>query len=399
MMREFIYQESEKGCSLACLRMALIEASGQRNYKYLYFEKHPPYNLNELCMAAKKEGANLEFFKINDKEKFDFSTNVPMMATIIEGGRNHLVYIPKEKKDKLLIYDPAAGPKWVKKETFLKEWSNVIGKITSISKQKCPYKKPKICSFWNTIPSLLCAFLSFVSLFGCFYLMKNDSNYVLSLGLLAGSALFEILSRFLMIHEMKRFDKKWIDRLSLNPNHIKSQYQHYCSFKKIAFSNILSTAVSLLIAISMTILFGFNNPLFFISVFSMIAYIAISSMFLHKYIAQKKIRLEENENDLFTSKPKPETIKRSIRSLTSEGYKIASLLGNEKIIGLIVIAVLSIIPLLNQENIILNYYLLYFSGLYAVSEASANIFEFIMDYKIREREKMYFYEYFAKDEF
>ncbi len=398
-MREFIYQESKKGCGLACLRMALIEASGQANYKYLRFEKHPPYSLKELCLAAKKEGASLEFFKVNNGEIVDFSANVPLMTTIREGNAEHLVYVPKARKNKLLVYDPAFGPQWVKKDVFLSKWDYVFGKITSIEKRKCPYKKPKIFSPWSLIPSFVSVLISFLCLFGCFYLMKNDSNYIFSLSLLAGSAIFEIVSRILMIKSMKKFDEKWIDKIPFSSNHLEEQYQHYCSFKKAAFHGHLSMVTSLFMALSTIALFGINNPLFFISVAAIAVYSTVSSLFLRNYICKKKTALEEKEKLLFLKREKPDEIKKSLRSLTDEGYKIGSLLGNEKAISLILIAVLSIVPLLNQENIVLNYYLLHFGGLYTVSEALANILEFAMSYKIREREKMYFYEYFAKDDF
>lgn len=395
-MRQFIYQESEKGCGLACLKMALIEATGKSNYKFMRLEKHPPYSLKELQETAAKEGMELTFYKANEKEKFKEIDSFPLFLLLNKEGHEHLVYVPKARKEKILIYDPAFGAYWAKKEDVMEEWGLIWGLLKMGQKQDCPYKKPKIFSPLDFLFPSLSAIVSFLCLYASFFFMQDSGNYLLSIGLLACCGFCEILTRLLLTNSMKKFDQKWLYKIALVPHDLKERYEHYYALKKAIFPDFLSLITSSLLAVSITLLFGLNNSLFYLSVAGALIYVSFSSFFLKNKIVHQKMALEQRERKLFSNVQTIDATTEAIEAINQEGYKIANLIGNEQIVYFIFMAVFALFPLLNVTSISLNYYLLHLGALLIVGSSLQNIFKYIENSPVREREEMYFNEYFSK---
>ena len=397
-MRQFIYQESEKGCGLACLKMALIEATGKSNYKFMRLEKHPPYSLKELQETAAKEGMELAFYKANEKEKLKEIDSYPLFLLLKKEGHEHLVYVPQARKEKILVYDPAFGTYWAKKEEIMGDWSLIWGSIKMSQKQDCPFKKPKIFPFLDFLSPTLSTLASFLCLYASFFFMQDNGNYLLSIGFLACYGFCEILTRLLLTNSMKKFDQKWLGKIALIPHDLKERYMHYYALKKAIYPDFLSLITSLLLVISLAFLFGINNSYFYLSVAGALVYLAISSILLKSKTVHRKLIMEQRERNLFSNSQTINEAAAAIHSINEESYKIASLIGNERIVYLVFIAVFALLPLLNVDSISLNYYLLHFGALLAVGSSLQNVFAYIENSPIREKEEMYFNEYFLKDD-
>lgn len=396
-MREFIYQESEKGCGIACLRMAMIEATGDKNYKYIRLEKHPPYNLKELQDLAAKEGGKLTFSKANSKECIYDSLSFPCLLLLKDEKSDHMVYVPKRDKDKLLIYDPQFGPNWIKIDEIKERWSLIVGNIEIFNKMKSPYSKPKIRSNTSIIGPIITTILSYACIYAAFYFMENNANYLISVGFLALYGILEIVGKTLMISSMKKFDEEWIDKISKNRRNLKESCIHYYSLKKVLYPDLLSVISSTVFALSILILFGLNNSMFFLSVALIIIYAFISQFIFEKKVTFRKKSLENAENSLFSAYSNEETITNSLQEISKESYRIGKLIGYEKIIYLMTIIMAALIPFINAKNITLNYYLLHLGGLYAIGESVRSLFGYLANKNEREKEVMYFYEYFYND--
>ncbi|HBN00666.1 MAG TPA: hypothetical protein DD384_05550 [Firmicutes bacterium] len=397
-MRQFIYQESEKGCGLACLKMALVEATGESNYKFMRLEKHPPYSLKELQETAAKEGMELNFYKANEKEKLKEIDSYPLFLLLNKEGHEHLVYVPRARKEKILVYDPAFGTYWAKKEEIMSNWGLIWGSIKMGQKKICPFKKPKVFPCLDFLLPALSTIVSFLCLYASFFFMQDNGNYLLSIGLLACYGFCEILTRLLLTNAMKKFDRKWLDEIALVPQNLKERYLHYYALKKAIYPDFLSLITSFVLVISLTFLFGANNSYFYLSVAGTLSYIAISSILLKSKTVHRKLILEQRERGLFSNSQTINEAKNAIRSINEESYKIASLIGNERIVYFVILAVFALLPLLSANSVSLNYYLLHFGALFAVGSSLQNIFAYIENSPIREKEQMYFDEYFSKDD-
>lgn len=398
-MRQFIYQEEEKGCGLACLRMALVEMSGQPNYKYLKLDTHPPYSLGTLQKAAVKEGASLTFYQAENANALKTLDKFPAILMFKDGDVNHLVYVPKAKNDKLLIYDPAVGKYWLSKKEAMEKWALIYGELNLKTKEKCLYKKPKIISLANYLMVTMFYLMSCICLFLGFYFMKDDGNYLLSIALLASYGIFEIVSRISLTSSMKKFDKKWLHVVNAVPKNIKERYQHYNSLKSALFPTFFTIMSAFVMSIFAVILFGLNNSLFFISVAAVLLYSLLRSMLFSDKITNSALSIERKEKILLRGLNTDESANSLLEKINKKSYKIASMIGNEQIISFIIVLMSALLPFIKAETITLNYYLLYFGGLYMIEENIRNIFKYVFNAPTKEREILYFYEYFAKDTF
>lgn len=397
-MREFIYQENEKGCGLACLRMAMIEATGQSGYKYLQLEGHPPYNLKSLQDAAGENGVKLNFYRAKAKNELACIKTFPIILLLNDEGREHLVYVPKAKKDKLLVYDPAKGKYWIKTDDILEKWGLVYGDFELIEKKKCKYKKPRIVSTLDNSIMFLFQILSCVALFAGFYFMEDDSNYILSIALLASYGIFEIAFRAKMVASMKKYDRKWLHKISENPKIRKDRFEHFYELKKSIFPSMAGFIGALITALALSLLFGLNNSIFFLAEAILMLYSLLYAIFAYKKTHKRISALKVDEENFITSKVDANNDFENLKRINDESYKIASFISYEKIIFTIVTIMLTLLFFLDAPKISLNYFLLYFGALFMVGEKFKEILEWMMNYPIREKEILYFYEYFIKEE-
>ena len=93
-------------------------------------------NFLNLKNASQKLGISVSGYKINKYEQLNELTP-PFIAQFSENGYNHFVVIYKIKNDKVLIMNPAKGKEVIKKDEFLKKWTNNILVFV-------PYKKLSI---------------------------------------------------------------------------------------------------------------------------------------------------------------------------------------------------------------------------------------------------------------
>jgi len=398
-MSTIIYQESEHGCGLAVLRMVLCDLQKQSNYQYLTLDGHPPYSLKQLEERASKEGVLLSFMRAENAEAIMDAKEFPMILSLKGREGSHLVYCPKATKRKVLLYDPALGPRWVKREELKEEWDLVFGKVELLSHEKCPYQAPKLFSWTQRlVPSLLSVFAC-VALFAGFYFVRDDGNYLVSILLFALYGILEIISRRFLFHAMKQCDERWLKRVAVGPKEQwRERYLQYSEWKKNAFPGVFALFSSLTISIALTILIGWNSPYFFVSVAGMLVYLLAKSIGIGTSIEQAKRKIETSEHEIFSTDISAEEATRGFEALNEEGYHIGSELSYERILFVAMALALALLPLLSAESITLNYYLFHFAGLLAIGVGLRQWSQYWEEAPVREQNERYFLEYFVKDE-
>lgn len=394
-----IYQESEHGCGLAVLRMVLCDTQKQSNYQYLTLEGHPPYSLKQLEEKAGQEGVSITFLRAEKPEAILDAKTFPMILSLKGREGSHLVYCPKATKRKILLHDPALGPRWVKREELVNQWDLVFGKIELLSREKCPFTAPKLIPWQHRFLPAFVNVLASISLFSGFYFVRADGNYLYAVLLFALYGIFEIVSRRLLFWAMKKFDERWLIHVTDGlREQWKERYFEYCEWKKNAFPGSFSLIASLTTSFALTLLIGWNSPYFFVSVAGVVIYLFAKTIGVGTSIEQAKLKMEAHERALFSADVKKEEASAAFEALNDKGYSIGYQLSYERIVFVAVVLALSLLPLLDSESVTLNYYLFHFAGLLAIGLGLRPWAQYVEETPIREQNKRYFLEYFVKEE-
>lgn len=398
-MRNFVYQGDEESCGLASLKMLLLDLTKKKGYRYLKVDASQPLSLEEIRKIAWKEGVHIEWKKALTKESILNCDSFPMLVMLEGENRGHLVYLKKGTKKKVLVFDPATGPKWYKREDLAERFSLIYGEVFLDSVNKCSYRKPKIVSMWSVVLPSLMSFIGIGFLFAALYLIGNEDTQIaagISLGMYG---LFMILSRFLGSIFSKSFDKRWLKYVpSSDKKRLAKNYERYYAYKSTTLPAFTILLESICSVFGLVFLFGFNEPLFCLASIALTIYLFVESQAFRKKSEKEKIDLGLEEESLFSSiKPKKEQIKM-IKDINTKANKIGEKSTYARIIYVAVVAALSAITPLFSENISLNFYLFQFFALIGLGQAIRSLLYFFETRVARERAYVYFCDNFANKE-
>lgn len=151
MQTKYIVKQNDiKDCGICCLESIIKYYNGYIPMEKLRIDTKTNNNgttAYNLINTAHKYGFNAVGKKISNLDNKDIL--LPAIAHIVtKNGLKHFVVIYKINKKDILIMDPAKGYKKIKKEDFIKEWTNII----LIFK---PYKQIPLYTLKNNIYSLL----------------------------------------------------------------------------------------------------------------------------------------------------------------------------------------------------------------------------------------------------
>jgi hypothetical protein len=396
---ETIYQGDEEGCGLACLRMALVLVSHQKNYRYLTIEGHPPYSLAQLSQAAAKEGLTLTFKRVEDKEDLAHNTHWPVLLLLGKEEDSHCVLARRAWGRRILIDDPSSGTKWVKREVLFDEWNGIYGEVGSYFKSKCPYKKKSIDIPWMFSLASLMEILAESALYFGFYNVQKNADYLYSVLAFTLYGLFAILKRLFAVNGMKKFDQDYLERIYDEDNaRLRRNYEHYYRYKSLLFGGWIEFVSALFFSAALTYLVGFNNLYFFASAAGYLAFAVFEGLYWGQHIQGEKNQLENNEKALFASKAPSEEKLASLHEINEKAYSLGDYLSYIQIIRFVLALALALIPVLGEQEITLNYFLFHFFALLSIGDGFEKIVTFLVKGRERSQEFDYFLEYFLKEE-
>lgn len=396
---ETIYQGDEEGCGLACLRMALVLVSHQKNYRYLTLEGHPPYSLEQLQKAAAKEGLNLAFKRVGDKQDLFRNTHWPIFLLLGPEQDSHCVLARKAWRNRILVDDPSKGRHWVKSTELFDRWNGIYGEIASYFESKCPYKKKTLDIPWLFSLASIAEIVAEAALYFGFYNVEKNADYLYSVLAFALFGLFSILKRLFAVSGMKAFDRDYLDLIyHEDPARLRLNYEHYYRYKGLLFGGWIEFVSALFFSAALTLLVGFNNPFFFASAGGYFAFALFEGGYWRKRLQGEKGELENGEKALFQSKEEAEEKMASLHLLNEKAYQLGDYLSYNQIIRFVLSLALALIPVLGEQEITLNYFLFHFFALLSIGEGFEKIVSFFVKARERSQEFDYFLEYFLKEE-
>jgi hypothetical protein len=395
---EPIYQGDEEGCGLASLRMLLILVSREKNYRYLTLEGHPPYSLEQLSQAAGKEGLGLSFKRVEDKSELERNDSWPLLLLYGKEEDSHCVVAAKRRGKRILIYDPSEGKHWSKISEILLRWNGIFGEVASYFATPCPCKKKRILPPNGLIFASGFEILSEAMLYLGFYNVQKDSNFLVSVIYFAFFGLFAIAKRTFAVQGMKAFDKQHLSALyDEDPHRLRSNYEHYYHFKTFLFGGWIDFLSALFFTAALLILVSFNSPYFLASAGGFLIYSLFEALYWRKNLEKEKTALERDEKSLFASKDNAEMKHSSIVSLNQRAYRLGDYVSYSQAVRFVLSLGLSLIPMLAEQKIALNYFLFHFFALLAIGDGFERVMAFLLKGGERNREFEYFLEYFLKD--
>jgi len=375
-MSYFCYQGNNGDCGFAALKMMM--ATFAHNKSYLYIKKtnkRKDFTFLDLRNIAKRYGFQISAYNITDK---DLSClEAPFLAKL---NTNHLVMVKKIKKSTVVVYDPDSGIQKINIDDFKNKWTGeCLERDENSIPNKINIKQPILMSKKHQYFLAIFMIVIAAILLTGFYFIKEDSNFILVIGLLALFVICELVENWYLIKRINSFDKQYIP-LYFNKAEDRDyeHYKGYVDFKKDYFKSKKSILASFLIAIVLCVLLSINdakNLLVFAII--LIAQITDKLVFRNK---QKKKENEINEIESKAFDEKTCVIENLLKANTlasSFGLSITA----RKTVFAFLIAVISVLMMVFNNLISTNYVLFHFGAYYVISNSFDSVFDYIFNYE------------------
>lgn len=374
-MKYFCYQGNNGDCGFASLKMMMASYSHNRSYLFIKKgKKKKDFTFLDLEHIAKQYDFNIKAYRIPDKSLKDLET--PFLAKY---NSNHLVMVNRIKNDKVEIFDPGSGIQKMSVDEFKIKWTgeclereeNSIPKIISV---KPPILMPKKHQF---IQAIFICLIAAILLAGLFFI-KENSSFILVIGLLALFVIFELVENWYLIKRINSFDKTYIPLYFDEENSNYESYKNYIDFKKDYFKSRKSVLASVLLVICLTVLMSINDPknvIAFAVVF--IAQILDKILFRNKQ-KRKEAEINDIESKAFDNK---DSATKNLLIANSLASSFGLFVSARKTVIAFLIAVLSILMMVFNHMISTSYVLFQFGAYYVTSNAFESTIDYFMSYE------------------
>ena len=352
-----VKQRDLKDCGVCSLQSIILNYDGYVSLEKLRLDTFTTtYGTTALNLinAAKKYGFDSYGSKITAKELFSKNLCLPAIAHLtLKNGLNHFVVIYKITKNKLIIMDPAKGKVIMKKDEFLKLWTNIL--LFFHPREKIlKYDKEKLLSnlFIYILKSQNKLIIKLIWVSICLTALSIISNYYFKVGLsaitenifinsltfiillFASVSIFKIIFQYLRNYFENHLNKNidvylftdfltHIFNLPLNVIQSRSVGEIVTRVSelndlKILFTDFFITIFldSILALSSMILLFIISKEMFIILCLTLLLYLLIGLIF--NKINYNKIRLNiEAETDFNTTLIENINMFNSIKNLNT----------------------------------------------------------------------------------
>ena len=256
-MTYMTYQGNDADCGFAALKMLMANRSKNKSYLYIRKpNKKRDYTIHDLNRIANKYG----FVLLNYQMPRSDSIAIPPMTMALLSN-NHMVYIHKVTKKRVIYYDPALGKISAKHEVFQRKWQGIVVECVNSKEAKdINLKKPRILPIWLDIVyySIVAAMLA--SLMTGFYLIKDNSSILLTMGFLLLFTISQLVENWYIIKQLKLFDKHYLhDFFSLRLNQNMPSYKDYVDYRSNYFISLKVLVSNLVLIGAFSILLCLND--------------------------------------------------------------------------------------------------------------------------------------------
>jgi len=256
-----IYQQQEKGCGYASIKMLLVALSGKKNFRYIVEpdSSSGAPNLVALTSWAAKYGLCITSFKSTYKSQLLRNKEFPILIIINSNGDSHLVMLYKRIGNSFLVFDPMKGKRLIKCKELVKQFSgvyirgNYVENGVEIKKKSIGFLKPKIFQIFLEL-------FSFISIFIGFYFISDEGNFLSPLILFCLFVLLKIFQRISLEKTLIKFDKKYSNKIdAISKPKRESIYKFFLNFKINYFSGPLCVFSNLIEIILLSIILCLNS--------------------------------------------------------------------------------------------------------------------------------------------
>lgn len=258
-----IYQAQKKGCGFACVKMALCEASGRKDFAYAperIINGSAP-SFGELVEYARQYGLSLGAYKVDDPRRLLDATEFPILISVVEDGLHHMVVLESASKRNFVILDPARGKRVIKKEDLV---SIFEGKYLAIEHYEdiCPrFHRLRPMKASSSALMVVFSLLPILSLsLGLLFLGAGGENFPIALVCFSFALLGVASSRAFASMQLKKFDGRYLKKVDDPRSYAREErFVHYHLYKAAALSSLSRLVTSAFEVAAALVLFGIRD--------------------------------------------------------------------------------------------------------------------------------------------
>lgn len=379
--KSLVLSTKHKECALDCLRMLLIDYSGDTNYVYLSMPEKPPYSLKDIIRLAKRQGLKAEGYRCLDKKELKDNESFPLCLVIKEGEDTHMVILDRITKGMAYLRDPAAGHKKMPLDALIERWTGEYLLIGPFEGSFYSGPLPDKISSDGRYVAMGLSLLSQLCVWAGFYLISVHEGLVLPLICFCLFALLELSVRLYSVRLGRKFDEKYLYRLEeASEEDIAEGYSYYQRFKSAYFAMPLSLFANLFGGLSLSVLFIINDMSFLLPYSLLLLALFFDAAFLEGRLAKKSMALEEKEKGLY-GLPRGSERGFYLIALSQEGNSLGNLIVYRKLLFIFLEGVLALLATLIGGPISLNRFLLFFMAEHAISMSLGSALSILLRYQ------------------
>ncbi|MCF0112774.1 MAG: hypothetical protein HUJ60_02230 [Bacilli bacterium] len=256
-----IYQAQAKGCGYAAVKMALVHASGRRDFAYADepdAEEAP--SLNALIDYAGKHGLVLRPYRLEKPRELRKNRDYPVLAVCEEDGRSHMVYVQGYRHKKFIVFDPASGVQKLGSNEFFARFSGVYLALGEYEEKGEAFKKKRPISLADTAHSISLSIVPVVLIGASILLLGTELPKYLSVI----AFVFGLLSLIASYAFTRRVSRRFVrdhsaPLLCENDNLRQERFKRFEAYFRTAFSGKNQAVVAFFSALGIGVVLAFRD--------------------------------------------------------------------------------------------------------------------------------------------
>ena len=307
MRARIVYQAQEKGCGYAAVKMALVHASGRKDFAYA---KEPDIgsgqapSIADLVRYASLMGMKLGAYKARDpREVLTSKSFSPFICVLRDSGRLHAVYVVSASRGRVGFLDPGSGRRTASQEEFSSAMEGTVLLIEAYEDVAPKAEKPRPIGVLAEIAATaLSALPPMLLLAGLLLLSFAGRLGLAALSLFLLSLASSLFGKWHISRAMRRFDISYMDGVDSSvPSRRKELFVRYHSYKAAAFSGMPMAISSCLELAASSFFLSFGDPTLGLGIAIMLLALCLKWIFVSPRMEALKREVGGLENDFLSS--------------------------------------------------------------------------------------------------
>lgn len=338
MRARIVYQAQEKGCGYACVKMALLHASGRKDFAYA---KEPDVgsgqapSIADLIRYASLMGMRLTAYKARDPREVLASKAVfPFICVLRDSGRLHAVYVVSASRGKVFFLDPSRGRRKQALGDFSSAMEGTVLLVEAYEDVAPKAERPRpIGALTQFAATALSALPPMLLLAGLLLLSFAGGLGLAALCLFLLSLASSLFGKWHLSLAMRRFDISYMDGVDSSfPSRRKELFERYHSYKAAAFSGMPMAISSGLELAACSLFLSFGDPTLGLGIATMLLLLCLKWIFASPRVESLKREAGALEGE-FLSSESQQRRRKAISGLRDGSLRFSSALLAESAFG------------------------------------------------------------------